>query len=170
VPELIIKDSSIGLFKTEINEIGDILLIEKNEENTPFIRQWSHEQHQNAISNPDYVHFTVKNLNSSKLLGYVILAGATNPDLSLEFKRIVITQKGKGCGRKTFRLVTKYAFENLNMHRIWLDVMEHNKVGYNLYLSEGYKVEGTSRESCKMGDKFVNLIVMSILKDEYENS
>jgi RimJ/RimL family protein N-acetyltransferase len=167
MPELIIKDNSIGFFKTEINEIDDILLIEQDDENTPFIRQWSYDQHEKAISSLDYNHFTVKDLETEDLLGYVILIGATNTDLSLEFKRMVITQKGKGLGKKTFRLVTKYAFENLNMHRIWLEVMEHNKVGYSLYLSEGYKVEGTHRESCKIGDKFINLTVMSMLKDEY---
>jgi len=167
--ELVIKNKTIGLFKTEINEIDDILSIERHKENTPFIRQWSFEQHQYAIKNPDYVHLTVKDADSNKLLGYVILVGASNPDLSLEFKRMVIIQKGKGYGRKTFNLVTQYAFEHLNMHRIWLEVMEHNKVGYNLYLSEGYKIEGTHRESCKLGDKFVNLIVMSMLKDEYNN-
>jgi RimJ/RimL family protein N-acetyltransferase len=166
--ELVIKDDYIGLFKTEKSEIDDILLIEQNDENTPFIRQWSFEQHQKAIQSDDYVHFTVKDLKTEDLLGYVILIGATNPDLSLEFKRMVITQKGEGYGRKTFRLVTKYGFEQLNMHRIWLEVMEHNKVGYNLYLSEGYKVEGTHRESCKLGDKFINLIVMSMLKAEFE--
>lgn len=166
--ELIIKDNSIGLFNTENNEIEDILQIERSDENIPFIRQWSSEQHQNAIKNPDYIYFTVKDIETDSLLGYVILIGATNPDLSLEFKRMVVTQKGKGYGRKTFRLVTKYAFEILEMHRIWLEVMEHNKVGYNLYLSEGYKIEGTHRESCKSGDNFINLIVMSMLKNEYK--
>ena len=64
---------------------------------------------------------------------------------SLEFRRIVITDKGKGYGRESLRLIKKMAFEELSAHRLWLDVKDHNLRARHVYEAEGFMVEGVLR-------------------------
>jgi len=104
------------------------------------------------------------------LIGYVIIAGITNPNRNIEFMRVVISSKGKGFGRETLKLVKKITFENLNAHRLWLDVRYKNQIAQNLYKSEGFIEEGILREYILYDGNYESLIVMSILKNEYTDN
>lgn len=148
-------------------DLDYVIKMERAAENAPFIRQWSIEQHQSAISDENIAHLIVQETSDNKAIGYIILIGLKNPDQSIEFKRIVIEEKNEGFGRESLRLVKGIAFENLDAHRLWLEVMEHNERAIQLYKSEGFTCEGLHRESLKQGEHFVSLIVMSILAQEY---
>ena len=148
-------------------DLDYVLKIERACENAPFIRQWSIQQHKSAISDNNMAHLIIENSSNNQPIGYIILIGLNNPDKSIEFKRIVIEEKNKGFGRESVQLVKRIAFENLDAHRLWLEVMEHNERAIQLYKSEGFTCEGLHRESLKQGEHFVSLRVMSILAHEY---
>ena len=94
------------------------------------------------------------------------MAGLQNPNHNIEFKRFVICKKGKGFGKEALRLIKEYSFNELNGHRLWLDVRSKNKRAQNVYKSQGFKEEGVLRECILYQGKYESLIVMSIL--EYE--
>ena len=125
-------------------------------------------QHERAIADPNMAHFKVT--SAERIVGYAILIGITNPDKSIQLKRIAISQKGFGFGRQAIGLVKKMVFDRFNAHRFWLDVMIHNTRAYNLYSSEGFVEEGILRESLKQQDRFIDLRVMSILESEYRSN
>jgi Acetyltransferases, including N-acetylases of ribosomal proteins len=60
------------------------------------------------------------------------------------------------------------AFRDLGAHRFWLDVHSANTRALALYRSEGFVEEGRLRESVRNGEGFDSLIVLSMLRDEYE--
>ncbi|UCD62856.1 MAG: GNAT family N-acetyltransferase [Candidatus Zixiibacteriota bacterium] len=148
-------------------DLDFVLAVEQHPENLPFIRQWSTQQHRAAIEDPNVAHFVIENAFDYRPVGFVILVGVNDPDLSLELKRIVVSDKRFGFGRDAVRLVQFYAFEKLACHRLWLDVMKNNKRAYKLYKSEGFRNEGVHREAVRKGDRFVTVKVMSILRCEY---
>lgn len=74
---------------------------------------------------------------------------------------------GKGYGNEASYLILKYAFEEVNLHRIYLTVREDNSKAINLYRKIGFKEEGILRESVFKNNKYVNMIFMSILKHEF---
>ncbi|KPK50926.1 MAG: hypothetical protein AMS22_11580, partial [Thiotrichales bacterium SG8_50] len=78
-----------------------------------------------------------------------------------------IAQKGKGIGRKAVKIVKQLAFEKYGIHRLWLEVMRNNNRARKLYKSEGFQEEGIHRESLKVENSFVDLLVMSMLEQEY---
>lgn len=157
----------ISLRPTTITDLDKVIQMEREDENAGFIRQWSVDKHKSAISDDGMAHLIIESVSDKRILGYVILLGLDDPDGNIEFKRIVVEEKGKGYGRKAVRLVKKFAFEKLNCHRLWLEVMENNLRAYKLYESEGFIPEGVHRESLKQGDKYISLKVMSILAQEY---
>ena len=139
--------TEIAFVPTIDKDLNTVLAIERSPENSLYISQWKREQHQLAIADSDLAHFKI--IGNETIVGYAILVGLTNPDRSIQFKRIAIQQKGCGFGRQAIRLVKKMAFEQFKAHRLWLDVMVHNTRAYNLYLSEGFVEEGILRESLR---------------------
>lgn len=136
-------------------------------DNAQYVGQWTQEQHRNSLLQEDILHLIIEEKSTNKPAGYVIIAGITNGNKNIEFRRIVISEKGKGLGRETLKIVKKVAFEQLNAHRLWLDVRFKNQRAQNLYKSEGFIEEGILRECVIYNGNYESLIVMSILESEY---
>jgi len=157
---------NLHLCKTEEADLDYILNAETDDENRQYIIPWSREKHLLAIANPDIAHLIVKNATR---IGYVILAGLIDPNHAIELRRIVMTEKGKGYGKQTVEIVKHLAFETYNAHRLWLDVKQQNKLAQAVYKKAGFVVEGTLRECLKIEGRYDSLIIMSMLRREYEN-
>lgn len=164
----LVQNNDISIYKTNPEDLEAILEIENAPENKMYIRQWSQETHLGAIFDDNYGHLTVKQNSNNEIIGYIILVGLTEYDKSLHFKRFVIQSKGRGYGRAVFQLIMKIAFENFEMHRIWLEVLDYNEAGCHIYLTEGFKKEGIHRQSYFDGTEYHDLIAMSILEPEYK--
>lgn len=168
--QYIIEDEIIGLAKTNIPDIEFIQQLEDGVENARFIYPYSNERHLQSINNADERHFTVWNKKLTIIEGFIILAGMEDPNLSLEFRRIVIASKGNGYGRRCLKLVKRYCFETLVRHRLWLDVFENNQRAIQLYQSEGFRHEGKLRDAIRTDAGYKDLIIMSMLKSEYRSN
>jgi Acetyltransferases, including N-acetylases of ribosomal proteins len=165
--EINIGTDHVTLKTTAKEDIDFIINSEREPANAQYVGQWTKEQHINALLKDDILHLTVVD-KVQKPVGYVIIAGLTNPNRNIEFMRVVISEKGKGYGRETLKLVKKIAFEQLNAHRLWLDVRLKNKTAQSLYKSEGFIEEGILRECVLYNENYKSLIIMSILRNEYE--
>ncbi len=139
--------------------------IEKNNSNFVFV--WPKERHMEAITRMDEMHISIIKASTSELVGYILLTGVGGEDQSLEFRRMVIADKGKGYGRIGVRFIKKYCFEVLKYHRLWLDAYTDNVRAIDLYASEGFVQEGLLRECKKQGDGYRSMVVMSMLENEY---
>lgn len=157
----------LQLEKTNNNDITKIIEWENNAENKDFVFQYSREVHQQTILNKDYAHLKVID-NERVMIGFVILRGLENPFESIELKRILINKKGKGYGKTTLKMVQEYAFQKLNAHRLWLDVFTENPRAIHVYEAVGFVQEGIKRECIKSKNGYRSLILMSILKHEFE--
>lgn len=78
--------------------------------------------------------------------------------------------RGKGLGTKMYKLLLEYCFNQLNMNRVWLFVLESNYVAIGLYNKMGFKQEGIQRQAIFRNGKYNNYIMMSILADEYRGN
>lgn len=163
------RSGCIAIRATSETDLDMVLQIERDPENTAFIAQWPRGRHRDAIHDPAIAHWLVLAEPDWRVVGYLILLGLANPHRNLELTRIVIAEKNRGYGRKVLRLVKLEAFERFRAHRLWLDVMEHNHRARHLYRSEGFVEEATLRKTVKIDDRFVSLIVLSILEHEYRS-
>lgn len=62
-------------------------------------------------------------------------------------------QRGKGYGKKLVNLITKYAFDILNVDRVTLNVFEVNPVAKKCYEFVGFKVESRKKAMLKYNDE-----------------
>jgi diamine N-acetyltransferase len=157
----------ISLRRTTESDLDAILQLEQDEENRAYIIPWTYQQHRAACSNPDLAHLVVETIHESALIGFLLLAGRENAHQSIEFRRIIIADKGKGYGKEVLKLVKQVVFEQWQAHRLWLDVFEHNHRARHVYASEGFIEEGLLRECVARGEYFESLVIMSLLAQEY---
>ena len=161
-----IENDHIGLRPASKDDVDYIYKLEARPENSHFVMAYSRERHIQILENPDEELLLIIDKASGQSLGYVILAGLTNPNLSMEFRRLVIDTKGKGLGRQAVSLVIEYCFKVLKFHRLWLDVHEDNTRGIHLYRSLGFVQEGKLRDVIKHGDRYRSLLLFSMLAAE----
>lgn len=161
------KSDLINIRNTQEDDLDFVIASEQEPNNAQYVDQWTKEHHRNALAQDDILHLIVEDKTTNKPVGYLIIAGLTNSHRNIEFKRIVISDKGKGFGRGTLKLVKKIAFEQLNAHRLWLDVRYKNHGAQKLYKSEGFIEEGILRECILYNENYESIIIMSVLKNEY---
>jgi RimJ/RimL family protein N-acetyltransferase len=162
----------VRLRPTMLSDLDFVVSVEHDARNLPFITPWERTQHEGAVRFPDFRHFIVESGAAYERSGFVILQGCRNPHGSVELKRIVLQDKGRGVGRACVRQLKAMAFSDLRAHRFWLDVKSLNARALGLYASEGFVEEGRLRESVRVRldgvDGYDTLIVMSMLDREYQ--
>lgn len=76
-------------------------------------------------------------------------------------------QWGEGYAHEASVLILRHAFYEMNLNRVFLTVREDNQRAIRLYNKIGFVREGVLRESVYKNGKYVNMIIMSLLKDEF---
>ena len=80
------------------------------------------------------------------------------------------TSWGKGYGSEVMRLLLRHGFETLNLNRIFLHVDETNARGIHVYEKVGFVHEGRLRQAVYSNGKYEDLLVMSVLRPEWEKT
>lgn len=150
---------------TTTEDIEKIIVLEQL--NKEFVGQWSFDQHQAALTNKDIAHIIFYS-KSQDFIGFAVLKGLTNSNKNIELMRIVINAPGNGYGKKAISLLLDWCFNELDSHRVWLDVRIHNLRAQKVYADIGFVKEGLLRDCILFKDRYESLLVMSILKDEYK--
>ena len=72
----------------------------------------------------------------------------------------------KGLGTDALRAVLRYAFDELRLNKVSLDVIDYNERAIRAYERLGFVREGVKREDLLKRGQFVDVIRMSILARE----
>lgn len=75
--------------------------------------------------------------------------------------------QGKGAGTYATKEMLNHAFNNLNIHRVELNVLADNMRAIHLYEKVGFIKEGTRRQCDFKNGKFVDMLMYSVLREEY---
>ena len=74
---------------------------------------------------------------------------------------------GRGFGTEAALLMLRHAFEELNLHRVYLRVYDYNERGQRSYKKLGFVEEGRHREAHFRHGAWHDVVVMAILADEF---
>lgn len=84
--------------------------------------------------------------------------------------RIVIGEKdfwGNGYGTEAIKLVVNYAFDKLNLGKVYLGVNAEHKRAIKAYKNAGFIEEGILRKEQYRNSKYYDAVRMSILREEF---
>lgn len=76
-------------------------------------------------------------------------------------------QRGKGIGTWATEVTRDFAFAQLKLHRLELDVYSFNPRGEKAYLKAGFKREGVLRDAVLDGNQFADDILMAMLESDW---
>jgi RimJ/RimL family protein N-acetyltransferase len=73
----------------------------------------------------------------------------------------------KGYGTDAVRLILRYAFLELNLHRVSLSVFEYNLRAQRAYEKAGFRVEGRMRGALNRENRRWDEIFMGVLRPDW---
>ncbi len=75
--------------------------------------------------------------------------------------------RGKGYGAEAIRLILGYGFNTMNLHSINLTVHADNLAGIACYKKVGFREVGRLPEVLFFDGRYVDMLLMAILEDEF---
>ena len=115
-------------------------------------------------------HFAVEVIADKKLIGDTSLFDFNWTSRSAEVGISIHNSEywGKSYGAETLDLILQFAFRDLNMNRVELDVFDFNKRAQNCYLKVGFKEIGRKRKACFIDGQYHDIILMDLLSEEWK--
>ena len=74
---------------------------------------------------------------------------------------------GKGIGSWAIEKTLEFAFDEIKLHRVELDVFSFNTRAIHTYEKIGFQHEGVLRDAIKTDDGYADDVLMAILEDEW---
>jgi len=75
---------------------------------------------------------------------------------------------GQGYGTEALRLILRHAFGQMRLNRVELHVFDFNARAIRSYEKAGFVREGVRRHALRRGTRYYDIVVMGILKEEFE--
>jgi RimJ/RimL family protein N-acetyltransferase len=119
---------------------------------------------------PNSFGFMIHTLAEDRLIGFVGLGGINWAHGDC-FVGIGIGERddwGKGYGTDAMRVILRYAFTELNLHRVSLSVYGYNARGIRSYEKAGFVYEGRLRGAVLRDGERADEVCMGVLREEWE--
>jgi RimJ/RimL family protein N-acetyltransferase len=122
---------------------------------------------------PEHHFFSIRALEDNRLLGDLNLDVINNWASRDAFVGINVGNRedwGKGYGTDAMQTALRFAFTELNLRRVTLNVFEYNPRAIRSYEKAGFKIEGRQRQIIFKNGKRYDMIFMGVLRDEWIQS
>ncbi len=128
-------------------------------------QKWIEKQYENDNNH----FFAIRTLTEDLTIGGIGLDGIrwTHRDC---FVGIGVGDRefwGKGYGTDAMKVILRYAFTELNLHRVTLDVFEYNPRGVRSYEKAGFVLEGRARGVLLREGRRWDVLYMGILREDW---
>jgi RimJ/RimL family protein N-acetyltransferase len=120
-------------------------------------------------ASPGAINFAARTIADDRLVGGIGLMDINHPDGNAQLGLSVYRQDdwGRGYGGEMIGLALRYAFNELNLHRVWLTTSDFNERALKLYEKLGFHHEGRGREHILLDGTRWDIVYMGILRDEF---
>ena len=120
-------------------------------------------------ADPALVEFRLRTLSDDRLIGFVALYAI---DWNHQTARLAIgigepSYRGKGYGADALQLILRYAFDELNLHRVGAEVASYNGRALHVLERGGFRREGVLREAVQRDGQRWDLVLLGILRREW---
>ena len=115
-------------------------------------------------------NYAIVALEDDRLVGNICLMGIDHIGRNATIAIYIgeTDNRGKGFGADALRLILRFGFKTLNLNNIMLFVHEDNAPGIACYKKVGFKEYGRRRKCEFKNGKYMDLVLMDILSEEFE--
>ncbi len=150
--------------------INDRELVQLSSPFAPIARA-DHDRWFESIRDRDDVQiFAIRLGDGDRLIGSCQLnrIDRRNRSCELQIRIGEADARGSGHGTEAVRLLLAHAFGPLGMDRVGLHVLAKNEAAIRAYEKVGFEREGVLRSAALIDGERVDLVVMGILREEFE--
>ncbi len=115
------------------------------------------------------IEFMIYPIQADKPIGFVGLDGIAWHNRT-SWVGIGIGERdywGKGYGTEAMQIISRYAFEELGLYRLNLNVFSYNTRAIRVYEKAGFKVEGAMRDALHRDNQRWDLVFMGLLREDF---
>jgi RimJ/RimL family protein N-acetyltransferase len=114
-------------------------------------------------------HFMIRAKADDRLIGKAMIHRIewANGNCSLQLGLGAADDRRKGYGTQALRLLLRFAFAELNLHRVTASVAEYNEGALALLKKFGFLEEVRRRKALERDGRRWDLLVFGLLKDEW---
>jgi RimJ/RimL family protein N-acetyltransferase len=175
-----IKGSKVQLLAVEREHLKQLLEWRNNTDFRRYFREYrelsmSHQERwyeEKVLKDPTTEMFSICRISDGRLIGCCGLVYinwiAKHADLSLYIGWNDAYIDDQGYAEESCRLLLCYAFEELGLNKVWLEIYVFDEKKKKLYDKLGFKVDGILRENCFHAGEFRDSYVLSILAREWK--
>jgi RimJ/RimL family protein N-acetyltransferase len=130
------------------------------------LRRW----YASRASHTDRLDLSIVDRASGRWAGEVVLNNLDSANRSCGFRILLGTAefRGRGLGTEASRLALAYAFEQVGVHRVELQVYAFNPAAKHVYDKLGFRYEGTRRQALCWDGQWIDSHVMAMLASEWQ--
>jgi len=112
------------------------------------------------------VVLAIEDKSDGALVGFVYLNNIDWFARNAEFGILIgeRSRHGKGLAREALSLIADYAFESLNLHKLYLRVVAFNKRALRLYRAFGFVDEGVQRQQAYLRGRYYDVVWMGMIR------
>ncbi|MGX6427929.1 GNAT family N-acetyltransferase [Levilactobacillus yonginensis] len=117
----------------------------------------------------DHYFFMVRANADDGLLGSVVLNNVyfKNRRASMGIALPVVSDRGQGYGQDAIQTILSFAFNELGLHKVNLEVNANNPLAIHAYEAVGFTREGVNREAIFQDGHWLDLYSYGILASEW---
>lgn len=106
--------------------------------------------------------------NAGEVVGFAVIRRDDDGMGTAQLHRIAVSPPGNGYGLAFLREICRWVFAEHDIDRLWLDLLPSNVRAARLYEALGFVKEGVMRASLRLGEGRQDLILMSLLRQDWE--
>jgi diamine N-acetyltransferase len=133
-----IVDTIVGIRPTTASDLDFVTALERHPDQLAFIGQWPREEHLAAIERSDREHWIIESAASRAMLGYLITYDVRAAGYGVYVKRIAVSDKARGVGRRALHAVADHAFRDMQAASVCLAVRRFNERAQRAYRALGF--------------------------------
>ncbi|MBL7979207.1 MAG: GNAT family N-acetyltransferase [Bacteroidetes Order II. Incertae sedis bacterium] len=126
------------------------------------------ERHNTAPLDDDNYRFLIED-NNKEVVGGITTVACDRRVGTFSYEVFVEREfRQKGYATDAIGLILRYFFEELRYHKVTIATLSTNDAGISLHNKLGYKEEGCLRHLAYSGGKHGDLMLMGLLREEWE--
>jgi len=122
-----------------------------------------------VLCDPNARYYMIQTIDDTTI-GAIGLSNIDWRNRTAEFGRFLIGEakyRGWGYGMEAVFLLLDYAFNHLNLNKIWLETMALNEGARAVYQKMGFQEEGILREQKFKNGKYIDVYIHGLLRDAF---
>jgi RimJ/RimL family protein N-acetyltransferase len=159
---------ALTLTRASNADIPSIMAIEREPGYPALVGSYEADEHHRRMAVPTCTYLLAR--CGEETVGFAVIRRDDDGMGTAQLHRIAVSPPGQGHGSEFLREICHWVFAAHDIDRLWLDLLPTNLRAARLYEAMGFVREGVMRSSLRVSDGRQDLVLMSLLREDWSPS